>query len=179
MKTKIVITSLMAFILLFSADAFGQRGRRAPDVRPQQRFSERPLEQRTERHQFADVCQMIPDLTEEQEAQIKSLRLEQLERNTQHRNAMDEMRARKRSMMTEADPDMSAVNNVIDEMTALRNAQMKENVNHRQAVRELLTEEQRVIFDSRTGRMNRGRAQSAQAGGRTGGRSPQAGGGRR
>ncbi len=179
MKTKVFITSLMALILLFSADAFGQRGRRAPDVRPQQRFSERPAEQLTERNQYADVCQMIPDLTEEQEAQIKSLRLEQLERNTQHRSAMDEKRARKRSLMTEADPDMSAVNNVIDDMTALRNTQMKENVNHRQAVRELLTEEQRVIFDSRTGRMNRGRAQSAQAGGRAGGRSPQGGGGRR
>lgn len=178
MKTKVFITSMMALILIFSADAFGQRGRRAPDVRPQQRFSERPMEQGAERGQYADVCQMIPDLTEEQETQIQSLRLEQLERNTAHRNAMDELRARKRSLMTEADPDMSAINNVIDEMTALRNAQMKENVNHHLAVRELLTEEQRVIFDSRTGQMNRGRAHSAGAGGRTGGRAHQAGGGR-
>ena len=178
MKTKELITSLLALVLLFSADAFGQRGRRAPDVRPQQRFSERTVESRTERHQFADVCQMIPDLTEEQEAEIKSLRLEQIERNTAHRNAMDELRARKRSLMTEADPDMSAVNNVIDEMTALRNTQMKQNVNHRQAVRELLTEEQRVIFDSRTGRMQQGRAHSAR-GGRAGGSAPRAGGGRR
>ncbi|MFP4690702.1 MAG: Spy/CpxP family protein refolding chaperone [Bacteroidales bacterium] len=178
MKTKVLITSLMAFILLFSADAFGQRGRRAPDVRPQQRFSERQMEQSGERRQYADVCQMIPDLTEEQEEQIRSLRLDQLERNTEHRNAMDELRARRRSLMTESDPDMSAVNNVIDEMTALRNAQMKENVNHHLAVRELLTEEQRVIFDSRTGQMNRGRAHSARAGGRTGGRAHQAGGGR-
>ncbi len=178
MKTKVFIASLLALILLFSTDAFGQRGRRAPDVRPQQRFSERVAEQRTERHQVADVCQMIPDLSEEQEAEIKSLRMKQIERNTGHRNTMDELRARKRSLTTEAEPDMNAVNDVIDKMTELRNTQMKENVNHRQAIRELLTEEQRVIFDSRAGRAQQGRAHSARDG-RSGGRAAHGGGGRR
>ena len=78
---------------------------------------------------------------------------------------MDELRARKRSLITgtgEGD-----VNQVIDEMTALRNAQLKENVAHRQAIRETLTEEQRIVFDSQTMRRPGGRATMGRPGARS------------
>lgn len=94
-----------------------------------------------------EYCMLIPDLTEDQEESIRELRLEQMERNTHHRNKMDELRVGKRNIMagtTEGDVD-----EVIDKMTDLRNTQMKENVRHREAVRDLLTDDQRVIFDSK------------------------------
>lgn len=166
MKTQLFVISLFAFTMLFSAEAMAQRGRRSVDVRPQQRFVERPVE-RHQRPQKAmqEYCLLIPDLTQEQEAKIGELRLKQIEQNTRHRNKMDELRARKRSLITRTDE--GDVNQVIDEMTALRNAQLKENVAHRQAIREILTEEQRIVFDSQTMRRPGGRATMGRPGARS------------
>ena len=55
--------------------------------------------------------------------------------------------------MIAKEPNMSDVNTIIDEMESARAAWMKENAAHMAEVRNILTEEQRVIFDSR--RMNR------------------------
>ncbi len=149
MKTKIFGLVLILFTLLFTVDSFAQPGRRAQDLRTQQRYAERPMDRpdRPQR-QMLDGC-IIPDLTEQQASQIKTLRLANLEVHTQHRNQMDELRARKRNLMTQKNADNDAIEALIDEMTALKNAHMKEAANHRQAIRSMLTDEQRVIFDSR------------------------------
>jgi len=170
MKTKLIFVSFMLLAVVFVSDAMAQRGRRAPDVKDRQRVEQR-AEHRTERSErgMMEYCQLIPDLTEEQEEAIKKLRVEQVERNTHYRNKMDELRVQKRNLMTgtsEGDVDQ-----VIDEMTELRNAQMKENVQHRQNVRELLTEDQRIIFDSKVTRRHDGRGGM----GRDRGQSPRTG----
>ncbi len=179
MKIKALITTALVFIMLFSVDAFGQRGRRVPDVRPEHRAGTQVTE-RVVYHQrmLTEVCAMIPDLTEEQQAQLKSLRLKQMESATRHRNQVDELRAKKRTLMTQATPDQRELDRVIDQMTAMQNTWMKESVKHRQAIRELLTEEQRILFDSRTPRAAAGRASmpGRQAGAR--GMAPQQGRGR-
>ncbi len=170
MKTKLIFVSFMLLAVVFVSDAMAQRGRRAPDVKDRQRVEQR-AEHRTERSErgMMEYCQLIPDLTEEQEEAIKKLRVEQVERNTHYRNKMDELRVQKRNLMTgtsEGDVDQ-----VIDEMTELRNAQMKENVRHRQNIRELLTADQRIIFDSKVTRRHDGRGGM----GRDRGQSPRTG----
>ncbi len=178
MKTKIVLIATFMMITMISADAMAQRGRRAPDVRPQQTLRERPAE-RPERMYQGDMtyCMMLPDLTEEQEEQIRSLRLAQIERSTKHRAEMAELRARKRNLMTGvSDGD---IDGLIDQMTTLRGERMKENVKHHQAVRELLTEEQRILYDSKVMRRSGGRdAYHRQPAGRDGGHAPRGGRGR-
>ena len=93
-------------------------------------------------------CLTIPDLTEEQEEKLMKMRTEQIKANTQHRAQMNELRARKRTLMISDSPDSEELNKVIDQMTELRGKQLKSNVAHRQKIREQLTEEQRVFFDS-------------------------------
>ncbi len=116
-------------------------------------------------------CQFIPDLTEEQEKEISSIRTEQLSESTRHRAKMAELRAQKRSLMLEARPDEQELNDVIDQMTELRNKQLKRNVAHRQKIRELLTDEQRVYFENLP-KMRKGRHPGMRDGraGRPGGR---------
>ena len=157
MKTKMLAIAIFSFALVVSIDAFAQPGRRSQDYRPQQRFAERPIDRtdRPQRQMFEDC--IIPDLTEEQQTQMKELRLARLESSTRHRNQMDELRARKRNLMTQGGVDNDEINAIIDEMTSLKNAQMKEAVNKRQAVRNILNEEQRIIFDSRQPRRPGGR----------------------
>ncbi len=170
MKAKLFFLSIMFLAVVFASDAMAQRGRRASDVRDRQKVDQRAelLTERTKRGMM-EYCQLIPDLTEEQEEAIKKLRLDQVERNTHYRNKMDELRVQKRNLMTgtsEGDVDQ-----VIDEITELRNMQMKANVQHRENVRDLLTEDQRVIFDSKVMRRHDGRGGV----GRDRGHSPRSG----
>ena len=135
MRNKLFFTFGMALMLLSATTIFGQRGRNFERPRPEPR----------------QEC-VVENLSPEQEARIQQLRAAQLERSLKHRAQMDELRARKRSLMLEKSPDMNAVNALVDQMTALRGEMMKEAIKHRQEVRSQLTDEQRVQFDARAPR---------------------------
>ncbi len=91
---------------------------------------------------------MIPDLTEEQTEQMKELRVEHMKAVQPLRNQIGEKRARLRTLSTSDKVDMAGINRVIEDIGKMRTQMMKERAQHRQDVRELLTEEQRVIFDA-------------------------------
>jgi Spy/CpxP family protein refolding chaperone len=94
-------------------------------------------------------CQMIPDLTEEQETKMKALRLKQTKEMTAFKNQMNELRAKKQTLMSADDSDLKEVNAVIDQMTDIHNKMMKASAKHHKVVRNLLTDEQKIIFDSK------------------------------
>ena len=134
MKNKWMIALGLALIMFGTATVSAQRGRNIDRQAPQPR----------------QAYTNIDNLTSEQEAQIQALHTAQLEQRLKFRNQMDELRARKRTLMAEKNPDMGAVNSVIDQMTALRGEMARQAVAHRQEIRNLLTDEQRVQFDERT-----------------------------
>ena len=84
------------------------------------------------------------DLTQDQEEQITDLRTAYLQEMTSLRNKMGELKARERTLLSEADVDMDAVNNNIDEQTDLTNSIRKLQVKHQQEVKALLTDEQAI-----------------------------------
>ena len=92
----------------------------------------------------------IPDLTEAQQKKIAEMRVGQMKDMLTFRNSMAEKRARLNTLRTADKVDINAINKTIDEMGATRIQMMKKREAHRQAVRKILTEEQRVIFDSRS-----------------------------
>lgn len=95
------------------------------------------------------ACQMIPDLTEDQETKIQALRLDHMKEMTAFRNQMNELKAKKQSLMTSDNTDMKDLNATIDQITGVHNKMMKASAKHHQDVRNLLTDEQKVYFDSR------------------------------
>lgn len=97
----------------------------------------------------SQICMMLPDLTEEQQNKIEAFRLAHLKEMTTHRNQMNELRAKKQTLMTSDNADMKEINAVIDQMTEVHNKMMKTSAKHRQDVRSQLTDEQKVYFDSR------------------------------
>lgn len=128
------LTIILAALLIVSGmDAFAQRGRRM-----------------ISRDYQGVVCPYIPDLTEEQQSRITELRTAHLKEMQEFRNKIDENRVQYRSLVTGDPANRSAINEKIDEFTVLKNQMMKKQANHRQEVRNILTEEQRVYFDSRT-----------------------------
>ncbi len=96
----------------------------------------------------SSYCRMIPDLTEDQQAKIETLRIAHLKEVNEYRNQKNELRAKKQTLMTSDNSDIKDVNSVIDQMTGIQNKMMKLTAKHRKEVRSILTDEQKVYYDS-------------------------------
>jgi Spy/CpxP family protein refolding chaperone len=150
-KTSTITLALLAGILMISSAAFGQRGQ---GMMGQGRMSNAPMGWGQGRMGGGPMwmgqrCQMIPDLTQEQQSQIKELRVEQMKQMTTHRNNLLEKRAQLRNLQIADNPDMDAINGLIEEMGDIRTNMQKNRAQHRQEIRQILNEEQRAFFDSR------------------------------
>lgn len=144
MKTmKKIAVLAMAIMLISGTSLFAQNGR---NYSRQGNVTYRNQDQ---------VCNRIPDLTEDQQVKIEALRVNHLKERTALRNQTNELRAKKQTLMTSDNADMKEINSVIDQMTELQNKKLKESAQHQQDVRNLLTDEQKVYFDSRPDRGHR------------------------
>lgn len=92
---------------------------------------------------------MIPGLTEEQQARFKAMKVEHMKAMQALRNQMGEKNARLRTLTTGDKVNMTEVNKMIDEIGGLRTKMMKLKEQHRQDVRQMLNDEQRLLFDAR------------------------------
>ncbi|HQG71648.1 MAG TPA: Spy/CpxP family protein refolding chaperone [Tenuifilum sp.] len=89
------------------------------------------------------------NLTPEQEQKINDLRVKHLKEITPLRNELSEKQAHLRTLESADKPDMAAINKTIDEITSIKAKLMKARVAHRAEVSQLLTDEQRVLFNAR------------------------------
>ena len=90
----------------------------------------------------------IPGLTDQQKEQIKKLHLALEEKTLALRNQLGEKEARLRTLTTSKNVNSAEVEKLIDEIGQLRTQDFKAHVLNDLKIRELLTDEQRVQFDS-------------------------------
>jgi len=138
-KLNVLIIMIAAFLMSFSYQANAQRYGKGQG----QGWNQQNNQQRN--------CN-IPNLTEDQQKKIEKMRTANMKEMIQFRNVMAEKSAHLNTLRTADKVDMNAVNKAIDEMGATRTKMMKEREAHRQSVRQILTDEQKVYFDSRRGR---------------------------
>ena len=94
------------------------------------------------------MCEkVIPDLTEEQEKQLKELRSDHWETMSEFRSDMRILKAEYHDLIAGDDRNLNEAENKIDEITGLKNKMMKERQNHRESIRDLLDEDQKEAFD--------------------------------
>jgi Spy/CpxP family protein refolding chaperone len=91
----------------------------------------------------------IPGLTDDQKVQIRELRLRQMESVIPLRNQIREKRARLATILTTQPVDMVAAETIADDLGKLNASLLKLMIRHDQALRNILTKDQQVIFDSR------------------------------
>lgn len=96
---------------------------------------------------------MLPDLTDEQMSQIKTLRIEMLKKVNPLKAQIKEKRAHIETLSLADQADMKAINKSIDELTQLQAQLMKIMAKFRQDVRAILTPDQRAVYDSRVRQM--------------------------
>lgn len=97
-------------------------------------------------------CQNIPDLTDAQKEKINNLRTAHLKEMLTFKNQLNEKRAHLKTISTGDNVDENKVYAAIDEIGKLKTEIQKKRFKHRQDVRNVLTDEQKVYFDMHTGR---------------------------
>lgn len=131
MKRMYLIPVVILMLLMVNTSLWAQRG---------------PGRQAAPRQE----CLNLPELSEEQKNKMNTLQTARLQESNQYRAQMDELRAKRRSLMIAEKPDMKQVNSLIDQMEKLRADHQKSQAKHHQSIRELLNPEQRAVFDNRT-----------------------------
>lgn len=137
MKSK-QIALLVAAILIITGSAIAQ----TPGMEKER--GERPCM----REGQGEHMMMIPDLTDQQRDQIKTLRVEHMKVMQPLRNQMAEKKARLNTLTTAEKVNMNEINKVIDDIGKMQTQMMKLKEQHHQDVRKLLTDDQRLFFDS-------------------------------
>jgi len=97
----------------------------------------------------------ILDLTEEQQDQLNALRVQHYKEMKPLKAELAELNARKRTLMSQEEVDMKAIDKLIDQQTDLMNTIQKKQVKNRLACREVFTDEQLMKLDQR--KMHRGK----------------------
>lgn len=91
----------------------------------------------------------IPNLTDDQKAKIKAQQVAFGKEALPLANQLAEKRAHLRTLQTAQTYDANAVNATIDDISKTESQLMKKRAANREAIRKLLTDEQRLAFDSR------------------------------
>jgi len=91
------------------------------------------------------------DLSEEQQEELSTLRTEHFKEITPLRNKMAELKARERTLLSEENVDMKALEANIDEQTDLMNSIKKLQTKHQLAVKNVLSDEQFMKLQQRRG----------------------------
>ncbi len=97
----------------------------------------------------AGLCNKLPDLTDDQKDQIQALRVEHKKVALENRNQLAVLKAELKVLTTAENADMKGINKKADEIGTLKTKMAKQRLAHHQEVRKLLTEEQRLVFDTK------------------------------
>lgn len=139
MKTKNLAIVVMLFFVAGSVFAQGKQGRKG-NFNGQDRMGNE--------NKFMN----IPDLTDTQKKQLKDLRTAQMKEMLPLKNELKEKQARKNTISTSDNVKTNELNEIIEEIGAIKIQMAKKRAAHRQNIRKLLTDDQRIAFDMNSGR---------------------------
>lgn len=88
------------------------------------------------------------DLSDEQKEQMKELRIAHLKDTKGLKNELEVIRLNQKHLMTAENVDKKAVMANVDQLSGVQNKLTKKGIDHKMEVREILTEDQLVLFIS-------------------------------
>ncbi|MTI40069.1 Spy/CpxP family protein refolding chaperone [Fulvivirga lutimaris] len=140
MKKSIFRSALLAIMIAgASVVANGQHHKRAHDSDYSSRKEFRKMDK--------DGHRGLPDMTEEQKEKIKGLKISHLKVITSVENELQEKKARLNTLSSAEKVDKKTIEKTVKEIGELKTKLMLAREFHKQDVRAILTEEQRVVFD--------------------------------
>lgn len=138
MKLKTIIAATLMTAAFITATSFGGYA--------QDKKTTTPAGQEQQQVQPDKGCPM-GDLTPDQKKQIEGLKMAFMKERMALQNQIDEKKAHLKTLSMVDEPNMAEINKTIDEIYALKADLAKKKAAHIQAVRKVLTPEQRLKFD--------------------------------
>jgi Spy/CpxP family protein refolding chaperone len=100
-------------------------------------------------HKMCPAMENLPGITEEQKTKINELQVAHMKEMTAYQAELQKLEAELNQLEVAENADLNKINAKIDEISAVQNKMDKEGSKHRQAIRNILTPEQRVLFDAK------------------------------
>lgn len=148
MKILLRTFSLFVLILSLSASLLAQQQNK------QNRDPEKRMEQMHDDHNAMHARMMKAlELNSDQQEKIEDIHLQGQKALLPLRNTLREMHARLQTLSTADNYDARAINSLIRDIADQRAEMMILQHNHRQQIRELLNDDQRIKFDTMHQRM--------------------------
>ncbi len=169
---KMIVTLVMIVLMGFGTDALAQRGngnRNGNGYGNGNGYANGNGYGNGNGYSFRD-CNNMPNLTDAQRTSIEKLQVVQQKEMLQYSNKLRELNAKLNTQRSSNNESMTAINKTVDEITSVKNKQMKQRETHKQEIRKLLTDDQKVLFDSRQNRRNGNGNRNGNRGGKRGGR---------
>lgn len=141
---------LVASTLIMLTMSLGSYAQEAQPHRPKARQEQAGKEQRGPRPP------QIPNLTEEQESQLKAFRVAHEKETLPLKNQSNELEAKLQSLMTADVIDKKEAGRVIENLSDIKAQLMKLKVDQTAAVKSILTDEQQIAFNRQLMRKKEG-----------------------
>lgn len=138
--TRILTTGILVVLFSLTTNVFAQRGQK---------------ECRDNDNNRSDRFKEMMDLSDDQVEEIKALKTKHFSMMDELRSDMEIVNSELKDITSGEDYNLNAALKKVDEITSLKNKMMKVELKHRDAVRNLLTDEQKVIFDKQKPRARR------------------------
>lgn len=135
MKRKFELVSMLmvVFLIVGMSNSYAQRFNRGEGKRG---MAARNMEQ------FEGRIHQALDLSEEQQAKLKALRLEHQQKMKYEHNKVGEDEARLKTLMSAPEKDLKAINKTIDKISEAKAELWKKKIAHQEEMKEILTPEQ-------------------------------------
>lgn len=158
MRRNILTLFLLIFMISFTAQA---QNRNQQERRPQmkERFEKRNNKNINKDRKHTMHARL--QLTEDQEAKMETIRLDGKKAVLPFQNQLREKKAKMRTLSTGDTYDVKELNKLADEIADLQASVHKINILKKGEMRELLTEDQKVIFDTMPTRAEQTRKRGA------------------
>lgn len=145
MKTKLVLTAFLILFIVSVSNSYAQPMDDKPMDDGIMRMGRRMMD--------------LPDLTTDQITAIHKLRIEHQKEMLPIRTKLHAQRLELQALMLQ-EPNQKQLDNKIEQIGEIRTELMKKRMAHRLKIRDLLTDEQKAIFDTqgfgKFGRFGRG-----------------------
>lgn len=148
MKNILKISILSALLIGLTVDVSAQQQNRKMQNRANGDCQGQMMNRSNKQDQNQQRMMTQLNLTDEQRAKVEEIHLNGQKGMIPLRNNIQEKNAQLRTLRMSDDYDEAAVNALIEEIGELRTAMMAMRTGHQQQIREILTEEQRIKFDS-------------------------------
>ncbi len=145
MKATILLAIAITIGSVLNVSGQQQEGKSRADKQPREM-------KRTNR---SDGFVFRQELDDKQREEIRKIRTGQMKERTQTHNLLKEKRAKLEVLQTADKVDQKEINKTIDEIASIQAQRMKAEAANRQKVRSMLSEEQRILFDARSGERTR------------------------